>query len=57
MPVHTQSMHTFSRSVLHTKGSTIREIYFPFKLLAFSLLANCTESESEPLEGCRAMLR
>jgi hypothetical protein len=26
---------------------------FPLKLAPFSLLASCTESESEPYEGCR----
>lgn len=39
------------------EASTLLKLYFPFRLLAFIRLASCTESESEPLEGCRARLR
>jgi len=39
------------------EASTLLKLYFPLRLLAFNRLASCTESESEPLEGCRARLR
>ena len=61
MPTYPLTMHAHVRSILvgtyTPKASPSGKFYFPLKLLAFNLLASCTESESEPLEGCRATLR